>query len=179
MGRACFDLNKDGRLSFAFAFICCQCALTYNGSCLARLEPRPISAQPRRVVMKADASAPLPSYWCGSDSGQPLAGQTHTLPPPLDGGGSVDSGGAAGRRSVHTGCGVWGDPRGTDTQAWCGVLGEIWKRQPGLDSGDSDLVLRCGPGVVVPARETGDKRWWAGSLWLEPRSGVLGDRDPA
>lgn len=56
----------------------------------------------------------------------------HTLPPPLMGGVVVQTlEGLPGRRSVHAGCGVRGDPRGADTQAQCGTLGEIWKLQPG------------------------------------------------
>lgn len=55
----------------------------------------------------------------------------HPSPTP-DGGVVVQTlEGLPGRRSVHAGCGVWGDPRGADTQAQCGILGEIWKLQPG------------------------------------------------
>lgn len=86
LGRACFDLTKDGGLSFAFDYVlpsaACVPSLMMGAEAPPSFRRHPSSVRPWRVVMKAYASAPLLSHWYGLDSVQPLAGRCTPFPHP-------------------------------------------------------------------------------------------------
>lgn len=111
-------------------------ALTYNESCLPRLKPRPISAISCPALARnyeggclRPPALSLVRLGLGATIGWTDA---HPSPTPgSDGGGGVDSGGAAGTTQRARRLRGWGDPRGADTQTRCGTLGEVWIRQPG------------------------------------------------